>query len=156
MADTENAVRQIIRTAIQREIDAYTLYTNAAEMVASSPAKQVLQDLAAQEVGHRRRLEGLLGGRVFRVISRDQERKVADLKITDHLVEEPLDSNADIQNILIVAGKREKASHDLYSALAQVADDEDTTKLFEFLAGEELTHKVRVESLYEDLILQEN
>lgn len=156
MTTNDNAIQRILRTAIQREIDAYTLYTNAAEMVEAEPARGVLRDLAAQEVGHRKRLEGLLAGRVFRVISSAQERQVQDLKITDYLVEEPLDSESDIQNILIVAGKREKASHDLYAALAQVTEDEETRRLFEFLATEELAHKNRVESLYEDLMLKEN
>ncbi len=156
MPSSDNAVQQVLRTAIQREIDAYTLYTNASEMVDAEPAKQVLKDLAAQEVGHRKRLENLLGGRVFGALSRAQEKKVVDLKITDYLVEEPLGNDSDIQNILIVAGKREKASHDLYAALAQVAEDADTTKLFTFLASEEMTHKNRVETLYEDIILSEN
>lgn len=156
MTSVDNEISQILRTAIQREIDAYTLYTNAAEMVTSSPGKQVLKDLAAQEVGHRRRLEALLNGRVFQVLSSQQQKKVQDLKITDYLVEEPLDRAADLQNILIVAGKREKASHDLYAALAQVTDDEETVKIFTFLANEELGHKHRVETLYEDVILKEN
>ncbi|MCD6521128.1 MAG: hypothetical protein J7M05_14525 [Anaerolineae bacterium] len=58
--------------------------------------------------------------------------------------------------MLIVAGKREKASHDLYAALAQVTEDPETVQLFEFLANEELTHKNRVESLYEELVYQDN
>ena len=156
MSTPDNAIQDILRTAIQREIEAYELYNGASEKVEVAPAREMLQDLAAQEVGHRRRLEGLLAGRVFRVLSADQQRKVVDLKITDFLVEEPLADDSDIQDVLIVAGKREKSSHDLYAALAQVADDADTAKLFDFLAAEELTHKNRVESLYEDLVLKEN
>jgi rubrerythrin len=156
MSTPDNAIQDILRTAIQRENDAYALYNSASEKVDAASAREMLQDLAAQEVGHRRRLEGLLAGRVFRVLSVDQQRKVTDLKITDYLVEEPLADDSDIQDVLIVAGKREKGSHDLYAALAQVADDADTAKLFEFLAAEELTHKNRVESLYEDLVLKEN
>jgi len=125
-------------------------------MTKSEPAKQVLKDLAAQEVGHRKRLENLLGGKVFKALSRAQEKQVVDLKITDYLIEEPLGTDSDIQNILIVAGKREKASHDLYAALAKVAEDDETVKIFTFLANEEMTHKNRVESLYEDIILKEN
>ena len=156
MPKTDNAIQQILKTAVLREIDAFTLYSNAAESVAAAPAKLVLQDLAAQEVGHRRRLEALLQGRVFRVLSKTQEKKVVDLKITDYLVEEPLGSDADLQNVLIVAGKRENSSHDLYRSLAQVAEDEDSQKLFAFLADEEMMHKNRVETLYEELILRDN
>ena len=41
-------------------------------------------------------------------------------------------------------------------ALAQVSDDEDAKKLFNFLAAEELAHKNRIESLYEDVIYAQN
>jgi len=156
MATSVNAIRDILQTAIQREIDAYTLYSTAAERAKTPHAKELLQDLAAQEVGHRNKLEALLAGNVFRVLSKTQQKKVADLKITDYLVEEPLAADSDFQNILIVAGKREKASHDLYSALAKVTDDEATVKLFTFLAEEEATHKHRIEALYEELVYKEN
>ena len=153
---TENTVRNIIKTAIQREKDAHALYTSAADRVDAQHAKALLQDLAAQEAGHRNRLEGILAGDAFRKIDNARQKQVEDLKITDYLVEVPLDEDSDFQDILIVAGKREKASHDLYSSLAQVTDDEDVAEVFEFLAQEELTHKNRVETLYEEFVYKEN
>ncbi len=154
--DTDNAIRNVLRTAIQREIDAYTLYSSAAANVDDPQARDMLNDLAAQEVGHRKRLEGLLEGKVFRVLSQRQQQQVEDLKITDYLVEVPLNDDSDLQDVLIVAGKREDASHNLYASLAQVAEDDETQKLFEFLANEELTHKRRVETLYDQIIYREN
>ncbi len=151
MATPTNVIQDILKTAIQREIDAYTLYSTAAERVKLPHAKELLQDLATQEVGHRNKLEALLAGNVFRVLSKTQQKQV-----TDYLVEVPLAADSDLQDILIVAGKREKASHDLYAALAKVAEDETTVKLFEFLAGEEATHKRRVETLYEELFYKDN
>jgi len=156
MSATQNPIHDILRTAIQREIDAYNMYSTAAKTASTPHAKGLLDELAAQEVGHRNRLEALLAGNVFRTLSRTQQKKVVDLKITDYLVEEPLAADSDLQNVLIVAGKREKASHDLYASLAQVTDDANTTKLFEFLANEEATHKQRVEKLYEELVYKEN
>ncbi|MHB1294179.1 MAG: ferritin-like domain-containing protein [Anaerolineae bacterium] len=156
MSATENPMDGILRTAIQREIDAYTLYHSAAEASDMQHARDMLNDLAAQEVGHRTRLEALLNGRAFKVVSKTQQRKIADLKITDYLVEEPLSADSDFQSILIVAGKRERASHELYSALARVAEDDETKKLFEFLANEEASHKYRVEALYDKIVYKEN
>jgi rubrerythrin len=152
----DNAVQTILHTAIQREIDAFNLYTNTAKMVAAAHVKEMLTDLANQEAGHRAKLESLLHGRVFRVLSRPQEKKIVDLKITDYLVEVPLAPDSDFQDVLIVAGKREKGSYDLYTALAQVTDDADTVKLFSYLAAEELIHKNRIEKAYEELVLKEN
>jgi rubrerythrin len=156
MSTSDNAVQSIIHTAIQREIDAYTLYSTAAKAAQNAQTKEMLKDLATQEEGHRKKLEGLLAGKMFRVLSKTQQRKVVDLKITDYLIEEPLAADSDFQNILIVAGKRERASYELYSALARVSEDGETKKLFEFLANEELTHKHRVESLYDELVYKEN
>lgn len=156
MSTQENAVQTILRTAIQREIDAYTLYSSAAAKTQIPTAQELLKDLASQEQGHRNRLESLLKGKVFQVLSRTQQKKIVDLKITDYLVEVPLAADSDLQDILIVAGKREKASHDLYAALAQVTEDDETVKLFDFLANEELSHKNRVETLYEQIVLKDN
>lgn len=156
MNTSGNALEDILRVAIQREIDAYTLYNNMAKITESAPAVEILNDLAAQEMGHRRKLEGLLEGRVFKVLSKAQQAKVTDLKITDYLLEEPLAADSDFQDVLIVAGKREKASHELYEALTRVADDEDTKKLFIYLANEELAHKRRIENLYDELVYREN
>ncbi|MFP3897311.1 MAG: ferritin-like domain-containing protein [Anaerolineales bacterium] len=152
----DNEMEQILQTAIQREIDAYNLYHSTAQKVERPEAKSILEELAGQEKGHRERLENLLEGEGFRTISRAQQQKVVDLKITDYLVESPLDADADLQEVLIVAGKREKASRDLYTALGKVAEDEDTKGLFEFLATQEAQHKKRVETLYEKVVYQWN
>lgn len=151
-----NALETILGTAIQREIDEYTLYATAAEAAESSSARDMLRDLALQETDHRKKLESLLAGGLFKVLSVEQDRKIEDLKITDHLVDVPLAPDSDFQEILIVAGKREAASYDLYTSLAKVAGDSESVKLFRHLAQEELVHKRRIESLYDDLVYTEN
>ncbi len=156
MSTTKNPIQDILKTAIQREIDAFTLYDTTAATVDNQVVKDLLNDLALQEKGHRAKLEGLLHGRVFKVLTKEQKKKVTDYKITDYLTEEPLAADSSLQDVLIVSGKREKASHDLYAAMAEVVNDEETIKLFAWLAAEELIHKRRVETLYEDLILKEN
>lgn len=156
MSTLSNPLQSIIRTAIQREIDANTFYSNVAKLATTPHGRDLLLDMAAQELGHRNRLEAMLKGDVFKVLSRKQQKQVVDLKITDYLVEEPLSADSDLQTILIVAGKREKASFELYSALARVAGDPKVVKLFEFLANEEMTHKRRVETMYDELVYQDN
>ncbi len=156
MLSVESPLYPILQTAIQREIEAHALYRSTADRVEAPQAKALLHELATQELGHRNRLEALLHGNALRALSSTLAQRVVDLKITDYLVEAPLAPESDIQEILIVAGKREKGSHDLYAALAQVAEDADTRALFEYLAAEELTHKQRIETLYDQLIYREN
>lgn len=144
-------LQEILQLAIQREIEARELYTRTAGMVEDEQAQGLLKELAAQEEGHRRRLEALLEDpSSFSRLTRRKEPMV-DLGITDFLQETPLDEEADIQQILIVAGKREGGSYDFYTALAMAAEDPEIEGLFRYLADQELEHKHRIERLYEEL-----
>ncbi len=145
----------IIQVAIEREIEARELYADLAKRVASGEARELLEDLSTQEEGHRRRLVTLLERGFTPELLQRQNKHIQDLHITDFLEEPVLDENADVQQVLIVAGKREAGSHDLYAALASIAEDEETMALFRFLAEQELQHKHRVESLYEELFYAE-
>lgn len=156
MNPSPDSLQHILHTAIQREIEANALYRRAADIVTAPEARDLLHDLALQELGHRNRLQALLEGNALGALSEAQARKVQDLKITDYLIEVPLTPEAGIQDILIVAGKREAASYALYHSLAQVAEEVEARRLFEFLAAEEQVHKQRIEVLYEQLFYAEN
>jgi rubrerythrin len=58
--------------------------------------------------------------------------------------------------VLIVAMHREKSSHEFYSTMAEIAEEEASRSLFGFLAQEELAHKNKVESLYDEVVYQDN
>ncbi len=51
---------------------------------------------------------------------------------------------------------REKSSNEFYTTMASIADDGAAKSMFEFLAQEELVHKNKVESLYDEVVYQEN
>ncbi len=140
---------------MEREIAARDLYAGLAKRVSSGQARELLQDLATQEEGHRRRLEALLERGFSPDLLGRANKRVVDLRITDFLQEAPLDENADVQQVLIAAGKREAGSYDLYSALASIAEDQEMEALYRHLAEQELQHKYRVESLYEELFYTE-
>ena len=145
----------ILRTAIRREEDSYALYTQTAEMVESPSGKELLRDLARQEALHREKLEQLLQTGSIDLEPTTQKR-ILDLKITDYLIEPQLEIGSDFQDILIFAAKREKAACDLYQVMGQVTDDGQIRSLFEFLANQELDHKQRLETFYDDIVLREN
>ncbi len=145
----------VVQTAIEREREAQELYLEASEKVKAGEARELLHDLAAQEEGHRRRLERLLAGQISPEVLARYDREIVDLRITDFLQEVPLDERSDVQQVLIVAGKREAGSHALYAALADACEDDEVAALFQFLATEELEHKQRIERLYEELFYSE-
>jgi rubrerythrin len=149
-------LEQVIRLAIEREEAAHELYLGSLTLVEDGPAQDLLRELAAQEEGHRRRLEALLASGTLAERLSASRRPVQDLHLTDYLEEFPLDERSDVQQVLITAGKREGGSHALYTALAEAAPDAEVANLFEFLAAQELEHKERIERLYEDLFYAEN
>jgi len=149
MSEKEQGVEQIIKQAIRFEKDAYAFYIRALGMVKQPHIKDTLQDLADQEVEHKEKLQKLLEGDLDSILA--VKRKIQDLGLAEYLVFPTLDQDATFQ----VAMHREKSSHDFYTAMAGVARHETTKKLFEFLAQEELVHKNKVETLYDEVIYQE-
>ncbi len=155
MSDYWKTIEGVIRQAIVGEEDSHALYTNAAQKVTDAHARAMLEELAKEELGHKAKLEGLLKRGLTWEIVEGEFKKVQDLKLGDHLVAEPLDAEADLQAVLTVAIRREKESHELYATMAGVTCDETVRNLFEFLANEELTHKRKLESTFEDLVYQQ-
>jgi len=155
MPEEHMTVEGIIRRAIRFEEDAYNFYTGASEMVKLPHVKDILNELAGEEVKHKEKLEELLAGDTEQIVAKKQSQKIQDLKLADYLVASPLDEEATLQDVLLTAMQREKNSYDFYNLMADIAASEVAQELFQFLAREELGHKNKVEVLYDDIIYRE-
>jgi rubrerythrin len=155
MPEEHITVEGIIRRAIRFEEDAYSFYTGVSKMVKLPHVQDMLNELAGEEVKHKERLEELLAGDTEQIVAAKQGRKIEDLKLADYLVPQPLDEDATLQEVLVIAMQREKNAHDFYNLMAGIAASEFAKELFEFLAQEELGHKNKIEVLYDDIIYQE-
>ena len=100
-------------------------------------------------------LEELLAGDTEQIVAAGQGHKIEDMKLADYLVSQPLDEDATLQEVLIVAMQREKNAYDFYNLMAGMAASEAIRETFEFLAQEELGHKNKVEVLYDEIIYKE-
>ena len=109
-------------------------------------------DLAAEELGHKKKLERIRQGQTILI----DTGKIADLKIADYTVDTPPDPDMDFQHALLLAMKKEKKAFRLYTRLAEDTEDPDLSALFRAIAREEAGHKLRFETLYDDRILTEN
>jgi rubrerythrin len=147
---------EILRKAIQGEIEAYELYTSAVDLVRAEHVKGVLRELAQEEMGHKVALEQM-------VVDPDQldwqirELKAAsiqDYKIGDHLVARPLGPDSTFQDVCIFASKKEQQSHELYRDLGEQSTG-GIRDLLEAMAKDELRHKNLVEGWYEEVVYQE-
>ena len=145
----------ILKRAIQLEIEAATLYTNAAAIVKDDAVKARLEEMAAQERGHQAKLEDVVAGNVRWAIRRSKAEAVTDLRLSDHLVAGELEPNADYQDVLLFAARREKTAHEFYKAMGEMVEDKLTQSLFEMLAAEELRHKYILEKTYEEVVYKD-
>ena len=143
---------QIIKFAIENEIAAAKLYHDLAAQTNRSGTREMFTELAKQEEGHRNKLEkhgceGLPGGGTV---------EVPDLKIGDYLVDVDIKPDSSYQDVLIFAMKKEDSAVQLYNDLAGHSADAGVKELFVSLANEEKKHKLRLETEYDEHVLQDN
>lgn len=147
-----DSIDAILDYAIEKEQDAADFYNGLANRMDKEYMKQIFTQFAKEEMGHRRKLEGVKEGKFLL----SAEKKVMDLKIGDKLTDVDLDANIDFQQALILAMKAEKAAYRLYTDLASASDKKEMQETFNALAQEEAKHKLRFEIEYDDYVLREN
>ena len=149
-------IEQILRKAIQGEADAYELYTRAVDLVRAEHIKELLGELAQEELGHKVALEKMLANpsQISGQVAALQQADVVDYKIADHLIARPLGPDSTFQDVCIFAAQKEQESHQLYRDLASQNTGE-VADLLEAMAKDELRHKNLVEGWYEEIVYQE-
>ena len=147
-----DSVDAVLDFAIKNEQGASDFYTDLASKMEKPQMKKIFQGFAAEERGHKAKLEAVKGGEKGKLT----KAKVLDLKIGDYLVEQEPSASMDYQSALILAMKQEKAAFRLYSDLAASTDDGGVRELFLGLAQEEAKHKLRFEIEYDEDFLRDN
>lgn len=149
-------IEEILKEAIQGEVQSYELYTNAVELVKADHIKDTLRQLAREELGHKASLEGMLANpaHLHRQVKRLQKAPIQDYKIGDHLVVQPLGPDSTFQDVCIFASRKEQESYELYRDLAEQQEG-DVRELFEAMAKDEMRHKNLVEGWYEEVVYQD-
>jgi len=148
-------IEQALKVAIDAEIRAYTLYTNTSKKVSGAGTKTMLQELAQQEMGHRKKLENVVAQQDFNVLGKTvpkQSRGIAEFLVAS----EELDAKATTQEVMIFAMKEEEKAFNFYSTLKDQFLDTELENLFSGLADEEKGHKIKLEDEYEEHFMQWN
>ncbi|UCH86999.1 MAG: ferritin family protein [Dehalococcoidia bacterium] len=143
---------EILDFAIGKEEEAAQLYTRLGRQTEKSWMRQVFEEFANEERGHKAKLEAVKEGKLLLPAA----EKVMDLKIADYVVDVEPSPDLDYQDALIVAMKAEKAAFKLYNDLAAATDDEALRATLLALAQEEAKHKLRFEIEYDEHILAAN
>lgn len=144
-----NELTELLDTAIYKEIASEALYIAAQGKTDDPGAKTLLKELAAEEKGHQSRLKKLKDKDFSK---RDwHHEKVTDLKMSEYLTGGETLEGAGLQDTLIFAMKKEQGSVEFYSRMMGTLVDGNAKRICEGLVHDELKHKLRLETLYDDL-----
>jgi len=144
-----DALREALDFAITKEKEAETFYRTWSNQVSNPAIQKLFTELAETESGHAEKLSRITPAQLIA-----QGPAPADLKLSDALVEVEAQPNMTLQDVLIVAMKREEAAVALYERLSQVGGN--VQSLFVALAQEERRHKRLLEAEYDEVVLTEN
>jgi rubrerythrin len=146
------SVDDALNFAIEKEEEAADFYTEMAGQMKRPWMKEIFEDFAHEELGHKAKLIAIQEGRLL--VSALE--KVMDLKIADYMVAAVPNPDMSYPQALKLAMQREKASFRLYIDLAAATENSILRATFQMLAQEEAKHKLRFELEYDREVLAEN
>lgn len=137
---------EILVLAIAREVEAYHFYMAAAERVDNPQMRQILEDLAKEELEHKAKLELeiLKSGQTLAIDTQSLEASRHDYAMSN--IDLPLD--IDYKEILLWAIEKEEESFRIYIDLISAVHDQQSRETLLAIAEEEVKHKHRFEIEY--------
>jgi rubrerythrin len=146
----QQSFEKLISIAVTREEEAYEFYIEASKQAELKSSTKLLEELAQQEIGHKKKLLAALDSEVCSTFTCKSIEEFEEMDLSKYLLEIPLDSSSGPQDILIIAIKREEAANNFYKALSELTTSASHRSVFETLAGEEKVHKERLERIYDE------
>jgi len=144
-----NSNEEILEFAIAREVEAYHFYLALAGRVDNRGMGKVLEELAEEELEHKRKLE-LEIMKLGKTVSTEVQpgRSSGDYILADDAV--VLDM--DYKDVLLLAMEKEDAAFRIYVNLVGTIGDEQSREVLLALAQEEVRHKLRFEAEYDAML----
>ena len=137
-------LRSIIDFAVENELEAYEFYKDAAEKVEDDFLKETFQELAADELEHKKFLEDFLVSEVEEI----KLSEFSDYKISETIDKPELTVEMGFEDAMALAIKNEEEAMYMYESLAEACLDEQHKKLFLGLMEMEQMHKAKLEEIY--------
>ncbi|HHT9119385.1 MAG TPA: ferritin family protein [Candidatus Hypogeohydataceae bacterium YC41] len=146
------SLEEIVQAAIKEEEKSVAAYHFVLEKVIQPAARHLFEEIIQDELGQ---IEGLRNLTLSHKES-EFEKGTEEQKILRFLSGKEIMEIHSLQDALLFSIKKEQAAIEAYGALSRLTEDPRAKKLFEILAEEELSHKRKVEALYNKLVYQEN
>lgn len=144
----QGTYQQIIKDAIQAEIEAHQFYLQVADKVTDSHLREMFRAFADEELKHRRILEGFKEKPDMSI----HFARVPDFHLSETVADaEALSLKMKPADAIALAMKKEEAAMRHYTQLADACDDVAQQKVFRELAAMERGHKVKMENAFVDI-----
>jgi len=144
------SMQDVVAFAIDREEKARDFYRRCAEKAGKKGIKAFFQEMAEEEERHR----AILLEQDLSIEGEFATSPIEDLRLSDFMVDVQFTPDINYQEALAMAMKKEEKAHAFYLSWQDRCRSEKTARIFEFLAGEELRHKRKIEEIYDTDILQ--
>ena len=144
-----SSVDSVVNFAIEKEEKAMDFYQKCADRAKNQGIKKFFLEMVDEEKRHRDLLKGLNPSALGDI----KLDKVEDLHISDYLIDVQFRDELTYQEALTLAMKKEEKAHAFYAGWKDKCMHEKTGKLFEMLATEEMKHKRKIETVYDEEIL---
>ena len=148
----------MLHYAIAREVEANVFYNLLSQYVDNERVRKFCNDLAAEELEHKGRLEFELMklGVVVRPSDVSEVKtQLGTVKPLDYMLEMAKIMQLDLMQVVNLAMEKEKKSFRLYLDLMLMVPDEACRNVLAELAEEEARHKLIFELEYESLKVQQ-
>ena len=146
-----SAFSEIIKFAVDREIEAETFYLQIAAKTTQEAMREIFVGFAAEEKRHQQMLKGILQSKESSL----QFKPVSDYKISETVEAARLTDEMTMADAFSIAMKKEEEAMKMYQQLAGDSPTAELKKLFESLAVMEQGHKVKMEKYYSDVAYNE-
>ena len=147
-------LNELLDTAIYKEIASQAFYIAGQSKTQDPVARALMKELAQEELRHAEWLKDLKDKGAEKLTW--HRERVPNLMISEYLTGGDTLENVGLQDVLIFAMKREQQAVEFYSKLMGVVRNEAAKHLCERLVHEELKHKLRLETVYDNFIYGED
>lgn len=144
-----SSMNDVVKFAIEKEEKAMDFYQKCADRAKNPGIKKFFIEMVEEEQRHKKLLQDLDPSGLDSM----KLDKVENLRISDYLVDVQFKEDITYQEALTLAMKKEEKAYEFYSAWKDRCMQEKTAKLFEMLAQEEMKHKRKIETIYDEEIL---
>lgn len=143
-----------LEKAIEMESSSFEAYKAAYLKVQERQARDLLKDLALDELRHKYTLEKAIFEDMV-VLHADGKDEGPSMRLTMFLEEKPLTQGATDQDVMIHAIHDEKRAVDFYKNMAEQCGGAPMEQMFRKLWEEEENHLARLETLYESIYMRD-